>query len=73
MHGMHCPFKEIDVHSINIHVLNNVTTNVYDRENVCSNNVECTEWLILSRNDPSAVEGGPAMPATGHNIIKQVQ
>ena len=68
MHGMYCPLEEVDVRSINIHVeshiLNDVTTTVY--ENGCSNNVECAEWLILSRNDPSAVVGGPAMPATGH-------
>ena len=47
MHGMYCPLREVDVHSINTHVenqvLNNVTTTVYDRENGCSNNVECTE------------------------------
>ena len=74
MHGMYCPLEEVDVRSIDIHVeshiLNNVTTTVYDRENGCSNNVVCTEWLILSRNDPSAVVGGPAMAATGHNTIK---
>ena len=74
MPGMYYPLQEVDVRSIDIHVeshiLNNVTTTAYDRENGCSNNVVCTEWLILSRNDPSAVVGSPAMPATGHNTIK---
>ena len=36
MHGMYCPLKEVGLHSTNIHVeshvLNDVTTTVYDRE-----------------------------------------